>query len=174
MIKIIIRICLYGRDITNKTTDPIVVRTEDGNYVVLLSDESYEGRQDGVLCPNGTTYKCGTYADVTVFKAEESTEYTFDGGEVGNFFINCLKWCLNLFSDDKLDYNGYYPNKYPTGWWSGEKNFVKKEEGDNYKLASSIKLPVEKEDQTLISYWFTIKNELDTDNNLNEQENNLK
>ncbi len=150
-----------GRNVKNNTNVPITVRTEHGYYIVLEPGDEYVGRQDGILLPEGTTYKCNTFANVTV--TSKNNKYKFSGSGLLDFFTNIIKGIWNFFApkEKDKDYNKFYDKKFPVEWWKGNKEFTSKDFSDHGQKPDFVKLhPIDDGSKELSNSWKEISDEV--------------
>ena len=150
-----------GRNVKNNTNVPITVRTEHGYYIVLEPGDEYVGRQDGILLPEGTTYKCNTFANVTV--TSKNNKYKFSGSGLLDFFTNIIKGIWNFFApkEKDKDYNKFYDKKFPVEWWKGNKEFTSKDFSDHGQKPDFVKLhPIDDGSKELSNSWKEINDEV--------------
>jgi hypothetical protein len=121
-----------GKIVTNKTQHAIVVRTEDGDYLLLGPGAIYFGKVDGVLTQDGKTYKISDHEaspldiNIEVTQNEEGN-YEFNLPDRPSRVLNWLGDRVKQLSKDesrKKDLSGELPNRaegFPAkSWWLNE------------------------------------------------------
>jgi RHS repeat-associated protein len=110
--------------VTNNSNTTILVKTEhedetNGAFIPVAPGNVYNGDIDGVLAPDGNTYKGYSGSQVTV--TEKDGEFSFEtttGTDIMNDLGNFVK---DITKDDAEQY-GTYPNRGSgysgiEGWW---------------------------------------------------------
>jgi RHS repeat-associated protein len=117
--------------ITNNSNETILVKTEHEDeknceFITVSPGATYNGDVDGILAPDGNTYKGYSGSQVTV--TEKEGQYSFKTTAGTDFMNGAGNVAKNIIKDDAEQY-GIYPNRGAgysgiEGWWD---NAIKEE-----------------------------------------------
>jgi uncharacterized protein RhaS with RHS repeats len=119
--------------VRDDSTESVIVRDEDGGYVIKDPGESYDGKQDGVIYDNGDVFKNKDH-EKSPFDVDITVDQ--DGVQFDSLFDNALNSIGEILSDG--DPSGWYelgdgsgPGEWEPPAWMMEE--LKKRNEGGYK-----------------------------------------